>query len=125
MVLSEFSEQDATLFFKQDYHDQKMAKWQGFRLTEHITSVDKYLAHEQDQRDIQYHTPMTAAVISALLAKAWSTQKNVALQLTIKNEEGLLQTEITGKVQGFTPDNDLILSNRTIPLDDIHWCKIM
>lgn len=125
MALSEFSEEDAVLFFKQDYHDQKMAKWQGFRLTEHITSVDKYLTYEQAQRDINYHKSMTVTEISALLAKAWSTQKNVALQLTIKNEEGLLQTDITGKVHGFTPDNDVILSTKTISLDDIHWCKII
>lgn len=125
MSLPTFSDQDAALFFKQDYHDQGMAKWQGFRLAEHIESVDRYMTSEAHQRDLHYQADMTPEQISDVLSQAWAQEKTVTLQLTIKNEEGLLNTSLTGRVKGFTPENDLILSDKTIPLDAIHWCALI
>lgn len=124
-MLSTFSEDDANLFFKQDYHDQGMAKWQGFRLAEHIESVDRYLTSEASIREITYQEMMTPEDISQVLSKAWSDKLTVQIQLTIKNEEGLLDQFITGKVLGFTPENDIILSEKTVPLDKINACILL
>lgn len=126
MSLRQFSEQEATLFFKQDYYDQEMAKWQGFRLIDHIESVDDYLTEEADKRDLRYQSDMSDEEISEVLATAWAEKHQVTIQLTIKNEEGLLNTSLTGLVVGFTPENDLILdTHMPIAITDIHSCVMV
>ncbi|MCI1923190.1 MAG: hypothetical protein LKJ64_03860 [Lentilactobacillus buchneri] len=45
-------------FFKHDYHDRGMAKWQGFFLSDHTAALKKQKAKEAQQQIIE---PKTSA----------------------------------------------------------------
>lgn len=125
MIHSTLSENDIRLFFKQDYHDQGMAKWQGFRLSEHTEAVSQYMADENAQQNAHYHPTMTSIEISQILAEAWQKQLFIQIQLSVQTTEGQIKPIRVGKIQGFTDEDTLLLNQKEIPINSIHWCALI
>ncbi|MCW0953863.1 hypothetical protein OIT44_07345 [Weissella ceti] len=125
MMNSTLSEDDIRLFFKQDYHDQGMAKWQGFRLSEHTEAVSQYMASEKEQQNAQYRPEMTPLEISQILAKAWQKKLFIQIQLSAQTTEGQIKPIQAGKIQGFTDDDTLVLNQQEIPINSIRWCALI
>ncbi|RZQ58128.1 hypothetical protein [Weissella paramesenteroides] len=110
----------AAHFFKHDYQDRGMVKWQGFFLSDHTADVASYSNNRAKNIARQDQQEMTQEAIGRYLMKAFDQHFPVTLQLRNHNDEGVVSPFYHGKVLGFQ-DDDVILSGhqRRFPMCDI------
>lgn len=81
MILQPVSEQQArslaSRFFKYDYHDWGMLKWQGFFLSDHQAALRRRAHHH----DLTCFPQESLATISAKLFEGWQRQQVVVIQM--------------------------------------------
>lgn len=103
---------NAARFFKNDYQDRGMVKWQGYFLSDHTEDVGKYSKNRMNNRMRQDHEEMSEEAISQYLMKAFDQHFPVTIQLRNHNTEGIVSPLYHGKVLGFQ-DNSVVLSDNT------------
>ena len=75
-------------FFKYDYRDRGMLKWQGFYLSDHTAALKKTSNTAKAHEHVKVHAQQSLADISEILAKSFAEQRLVQLQLNILNKNG-------------------------------------
>ncbi|MCM6764608.1 hypothetical protein [Weissella paramesenteroides] len=70
--IGETTLKQATNFFKYDYHDRGMVKWQGYYLSDHTEHVNK-VAHQITDANNRIRQPeMTSEAIAQILFEAYT-----------------------------------------------------
>lgn len=112
----------AQRFFRNDYYDRGMVKWQGYFLSDHTEDVDKYSKKWAINRERQDQVEMSQEIISQYLMKAFDQRFPVTIQLRNHTTGGIASPFYHGKVMGFQGDN-VVLSGNTqdFPMIDILW----
>ncbi len=104
-------------FFKHDYHDRGMVKWQGFYLSDHTSALNKQ-THQLNQKYSQ-RPQQSLATITEILASAYNKKKAVTIQLKEVDQNDMNLPDITTLIHGYN-DNDIVIdSNNFIALNDI------
>ncbi|WP_419153705.1 hypothetical protein [Weissella viridescens] len=116
--------QRAKQFFKNDYVDRGMVKWQGFYLSDHTEQVSQAAISEQNVREQKRMPDMTQEAVSQVLFEAYQQLQLVRYQLKGKSDLGLYSPVVTGRVTGYVADA-IYINQETIPLDEIGWCQLM
>ncbi|KRL27707.1 hypothetical protein FD27_GL000447 [Limosilactobacillus frumenti DSM 13145] len=101
MILQSISNQQAnfmaTHFFKYDYHDRGMLKWQGFFLSDHQAALHRRNNHHQ----IPIYPQESLTTISTKLFDYWQSKQTVVLQMdTLDLDQHPLS--YSGIICGFT-----------------------
>lgn len=117
----EWITEEANNFFKYDYHDRGMLKWQGFFLSDHTARLKR----EQNTPKVVAKPEQPIELISKRLKLSWEYGKVITLQLNqiMSNNE---VTQLTGYVKGYF--NTMIVledSNnnmQNIQLEEIRNC---
>ena len=117
--------QRAERFFRNDYQDRGMVKWQGYFLSDHTEDVGKYTEQRNTDRHRQDKSEMPIEVISEKLLLAYDKRQPVTIQLRNHTETGLSSPFYYGRVAGVVGD-DLRLEgvNINLPMSDILWIEI-
>ncbi|MFH7316264.1 hypothetical protein ACHWP0_07715 [Weissella cibaria] len=117
--------QRAERFFRNDYQDRGMVKWQGYFLSDHTEDVGKYTKQRESARHRQDKAEMSIEVISRELLLAYDKRKPVTLQLRNHTVTGLSSPFYHGRVAGVVGD-DLRLEGVTgsFPMTEILWLEM-
>ena len=117
--------QRAERFFRNDYQDRGMVKWQGYFLSDHTEDVGKYTKQRNTDRHRQDKNEMPIEVISEKLLLAYDKRQPVTIQLRNHTETGLSSPFYYGRVTCVMGD-DLRLEgvNINLPMSDILWIEI-
>ncbi|MBM7617333.1 hypothetical protein JOC36_000890 [Weissella uvarum] len=113
----------AERFFRQDYHDRGMVKWQGFYLSDHTEDVAHYTQTAQEKRNQKQMPEMDIMDISDCLLKAYQQSGSAQYQLKGKNELGFYAPVVKGKVSGYQ-DEDVFIDQNKVALENIQWCAL-
>lgn len=98
-ISKEESEARAARFFRNDYHDRGMLKWQGFFLSDHTSALKKEAA--QPVPDLR--PEMNQSEIGSVLSSAWEGCAKVSVQLNQVNGNSV-PAELHGYVKGYQGD---------------------
>jgi len=117
--------QRAERFFRNDYHDRGMVKWQGYFLSDHTEDVGNYTEQRRSDRKRQDKAEMSLETISEKLLLAYDKRIAVTLQLRNHKENGISSPFYYGRVAGVVGD-DLRLEGVTgsFPMTDILWVEM-
>ena len=114
----------ASQFFKHDYHDRGMIKWQGYYLSDHTEHVNK-IAHEVKHANQRVRKPeMAPELIAKILFEAYAKQDTVTIQLNTQSEQGIIPPMITGVVKGYT-DEAIVIGTQFVPQTNLWWVSKM
>lgn len=105
----EESEKLAEYFFKHDYVDRGMLKWQGYFLSDHISAMKKDKADKPEELKLQ----QSQNLISESLMISWQTKRPVHIQLN-QLEHSVTVESVDGVCMG-TEGNEFM-----IRVDDEH-----
>lgn len=119
---SEYSQSAVDSFFAHSYQDRGMLKWQGFYLSDHTSALNKVKAERE--KKTEYRPQQTLEEISALLAKAFSNNKTVEIQLNNLNQNDIIEPTIETKIKGYNDDNIIIKNERFISIENIRNVKM-
>ncbi len=114
----------AEKFFRNDYNDRGMVKWQGFYLSDHTEDAKKHSDELNRLDHLSVKTQMSEVDISAILFRSFTKNETIRIQLNLINDEGKPQDFITGIVQGFN-DNQVYVNDTEIEIDTINWCEVI
>lgn len=98
-ISQEEAEARAARFFKTDYHDRGMLKWQGFFLSDHTSALKK----EYAQPVPNLRPEMNQLEIGSVLSSAWESCAKVSVQLNQVNGNDV-PVELHGYVKGYQDD---------------------
>lgn len=98
-ISKEESEARAARFFRNDYHDRGMLKWQGFFLSDHKSAIKK----EAAQPIPVLRSEMNQSEIGSILNDSWEKCAKVSIQLDQVNGNAV-PVEINGYVKGYQED---------------------
>ena len=98
-ISKEEAEARAARFFRNDYHDRGMLKWQGFFLSDHTSALKKEAA--QPVPDLR--PEMNQSEIGRILNDSWESCTKVSIQLNQVNGNAV-PVEIHGYVKGYQDD---------------------
>lgn len=104
-------------FFKNDYYDRGMVKWQGFYLSDHTAALNKEDAALKQK--FQYRPQQTLETITTILAAAYSRQHEVTIQLNQLDCNHINMPVITTLIHGYNANDIVIDSKKFIQIDDI------
>lgn len=104
-------------FFKYDYHDRGMVKWQGFYLSDHTAALNKQA--DAFNQKLQYKPQQSLEVITAILATAYSKQCEVTIQLNQLDRNHRNLPDITTLIHGYNANEIVIDANKFVRIDDI------
>lgn len=110
----------AKRFFEQDYHDRGMVKWQGYYLSDHTEDVAQYTSVETQQAQQVLRERQTPEEIGLLLKKAYDDQVEISIQLANKDERGLTNQLITGKILGYTDQNEVMINSVKLKVNSMN-----
>ncbi|KRL05145.1 hypothetical protein FD46_GL001095 [Liquorilactobacillus oeni DSM 19972] len=102
-------------FFKYDYYDRGMVKWQGFYLSDHTAALNKQNANQE----YHYKPQQSLKKITEILAAAYNRQQKVTIQLKELGKNNVNLPDITTLVHGYNANDIVIDSNRFIPINEI------
>ena len=104
---------------EQGYKDRKMAKWQGFILSDHSELIQKK-ANEQ-KKNPSPKARQSLEVVSCILKEAYISHKKVVLQIDVI-ENGDYVDEWEGSILGI--DQDLLYIQTKATLQTIQLAQI-
>ncbi len=113
----------AERFFKNDYKDRGMMKWQGFYLSDQIENVEKDKQKIKAEMEQEQIPSMREEEISEVLFNAYRNHKSVEYQLKGMTVDGLFPQIVSGAVKGYA-EEDVYIGNTSIPMEQINWCQI-
>ena len=110
MRVPKFSDQEAEDFFKYDYIDRGMIKWQGFYLSDHTSALNA--EHEAQNKALHREIPpqMTSEEITSVINQAIVKNRVVEIQTNKCDGNGIYDPPIIGKIKGYM-ENDLYIDN--------------
>ena len=113
MRIPKFSDQEAEIFFKHDYIDRGMIKWQGFYLSDHTSALNA--EHETKDKVLQREVSpqMTVKEITDVINKAIVKNKTVKIQTNKCDSNGIFEAPIVGKISGYV-SSKLYINIKTI-----------
>lgn len=111
----------AERFFRTEYHDRGMVKWQGFFLSDHTEDVQKYTNRRQFARIQQRMPELSAEKLSDILVHAYANHRRVRYQAADKIDN-LIPPVITDIIIGLS-DDKIIFENTTLPRDYLWWAE--
>lgn len=113
MRIPKFSDQEAEIFFKHDYIDRGMIKWQGFYLSDHTSALNA--EHETKDKVLQREVSpqMTVKEITDVINKAIVKNKTVKIQTNKCDSNGIFEALIVGKISGYV-SSELYINIKTI-----------
>ncbi|KAF0337746.1 hypothetical protein [Pediococcus acidilactici] len=113
MRIPKFSDQEAEIFFKHDYIDRGMVKWQGFYLSDHTSALNA--EHETKDKVLQREVSpqMTVKEITDVINKAIVKNKTVKIQTNKCDSNGIFEAPIVGKISGYV-SSELYINIKTI-----------
>lgn len=117
-ISKEKSEARAARFFRNDYHDRGMLKWQGFFFSDHTSAMKK----ENAQPVPELRPEMNQSEIGSILNNAWENCAKVSIQLNQVNGNAV-PVEIHGYVKGHQDDKICISVKGNIRLISIESIK--
>lgn len=85
-------------YFRQ-YEDRGMKKWQGFFLSEHTANIAK--GNERVNKIVPQKRIMTMGEIGQICEFAFNNQRQVAVQLEIRDAEGKYFDDTIGFINGY------------------------
>ncbi|ARN93855.1 hypothetical protein AZI11_12990 (plasmid) [Levilactobacillus brevis] len=98
-ISQEEAEARAARFFRNDYHDRGMLKWQGFFLSDHTSAIKKEAA--QPVPDLR--PEMNQLEIGSVLSSALESCAKVSVQINQVSGNGV-PAELHGYVKGYQDD---------------------
>lgn len=97
-------------YFKNDYRERGVIKWQGFLLSDHTNALKK---SETDNHFEEIKLPlMTVKKIKDIVTKARSNYEMVVVQLNITDTEHTVPKNITGFIDGYDTTN-IYMNNKS------------
>lgn len=94
-------EATAAQFFRNDYHDRGMLKWQGYYLSDHTSALKAEAKDAEQMWHQQIPAPMLPAHIKTLLEQAQTKQQTVIIYTNITDLEQRFQVPLIGRIQGW------------------------
>ncbi|GFZ27528.1 hypothetical protein [Lactobacillus corticis] len=119
--MSKEFDQRISNFFK-NYQDRGMKKWQGFYLSEHTSTIQKFKA--KNATVYTKKRTMSEAAISQQLLKAFAEHYSVSIQLSELTSEGDYLDNVRGWVEGYQ-NSTVIVSGRKIDLAAINHIELL
>ncbi|KRL38967.1 hypothetical protein [Liquorilactobacillus uvarum] len=104
-------------FFKYDYHDRGMIKWQGFYLSDHTAALNKKNADLN--QEYRYKPQQTLEKITSILAEAYSQRRQVVIQLNELDRNNVNLPDVTTLIHGYNANEIVIDSNKFVRISDI------
>lgn len=114
----------AKRFFKTDYMDRGMVKWQGYFLSDHTEDVSKYSEKRRDAAERADLQEMSPVAISECLLEAYAQHQPVTIQLRNHTVAGHSSPFYHGMVSGIQGDQLVLLTEkvqRRFLFEDILW----
>lgn len=104
MRVPKFSDQEAENFFKYDYIDRGMIKWQGFYLSDHTSALNA--EHEAQNKALNREIPpqMTSEEITSVINQAIVKNRVVKIQTNKCDSNGIFEPSIIGNIRGYISD---------------------
>lgn len=118
--IDETTLKQAANFFKYDYHDRGMVKWQGYYLSDHTEHVNKVAHQVTDANNRTRQPEMTPEAIAQILFEAYTHNDTVTAQLNTQSDTGIIPPMIAGPVMGYT-DKSIIIGKQFIPQHNLWW----
>lgn len=104
-------------YFKNDYRERGVIKWQGFLLSDHTNALKK---NEIDNHFEEIKFPlMTVKKIKDIVTQAMSSYEMVVVQLNVTDTEHKAPKNITGFIDGYDNTN-IYINNKSY---DIQFIK--
>lgn len=104
-------------FFKYDYHDRGMIKWQGFYLSDHTAALNKKNADLN--QEYRYKPQQTLETITSILAEAYSQRRQVVIQLNELDRNNVNLPDVNTLIHGYNANEIVIDSNKFVRIGDI------
>lgn len=125
MRIPKFSDQEAENFFNHDYIDRGMIKWQGFYLSDHTSALNA--EHETKDKILQREVlpQMTVTEITDVINKAIVKNKTVKVQTNKCDSNGVFESPIIGRINGYFNDKININSDALIVFNEIRSITIL
>lgn len=119
MRVPKFSDQEAEDFFKYDYIDRGMIKWQGFYLSDHTSALNA--EHEVQNKALHRKIPpqMSFKEITSVINQAIVKNRIVKIQTNECNNDGIFKQPVIGKIVGYREDILYIKQNYAIKISMI------
>ncbi|WP_419154755.1 hypothetical protein [Weissella minor] len=124
MLTDEEAYDMAAHFFKNDYKDRGMVKWQGFYLSDHTEDVKRYSDESKRLDSLTIKPQMTESDISDILFQSYTKKSLIKIQLNQINEESKVSDNITGIVKGFN-ENKVYVGDTVVEFEMINWCILL
>lgn len=113
----EFDPRVTAQYFKYDYHDRGMLRWNGFYLSDHQSALK---ARKQTLATTYPPRPQQSLdVIGALLADAYAQGIEVSIQTKECDESGVHFPDNVGHVSGYNSDNIVVNNGTLISIENI------
>lgn len=123
MRIPKFSDQEAENFFKHDYIDRGMIKWQGFYLSDHTSALNAEHATKDKILQREILPQMTIKEITEVINKSIVKNKVVKIQTNKCDGDGIYDPPIIGKIKGYM-ENDLYIDDYTVEISVIRYVSI-
>ncbi|PZL71696.1 hypothetical protein CI088_11890 [Enterococcus plantarum] len=99
-----------------EYEDRGMKKWQGFFLAEHTASVSR--ENKRLRKVVPQRRKMTEGEIGQICEFAFKNDRQVTVQLEIKDTEGKYFDDTIGFIEGFD-ELGYIINDTKVHYDEI------
>ncbi|WP_132981347.1 hypothetical protein [Pediococcus pentosaceus] len=125
MRIPKFSDQEAENFFKHDYIDWDMIKWQGFYLSDHTSALSAEYETKDKILQREVSPQMLLKEMTDVINKAIVKNKIVKVQTNKSDSNGMFEFPIVGHICGFINDQLCINSKSTVRIDVIRNITFM
>ena len=104
-------------FFKHDYHDRGLKKWQGFYLSDHTAALNQ---QDQKLKTVYQRRPQQSLKeLTQVLAEAYNRKRPVIIQLKMVDQNNINLPDLTTLIHGYNANDIVADSDRFIPLQEI------
>lgn len=97
-------EKAVAAFFKHDYHDRGLKKWQGYFLSDHTQRINTIRKRRHENKARHLHEQMSAATISEVIKRAMIKERKVSVQICAYRDCELKINDLVGKITGLDGD---------------------
>lgn len=111
-------------FFKFDYHDCGIKKWQGYFLSDHTSKLSKLRKQKSEQQQRKLDDQMDRSEIDEVLQKSFANRLKVELQYAYYDKNELKIEQIIGTMKGYYK-NLVIVGDQILRWDEIVSAKLI
>ncbi|MGX6407533.1 hypothetical protein [Lactiplantibacillus plantarum] len=110
-------------FFRHDYHDRGLMKWQGFYLSDHTAALNQQKVHDQQQYPAK--PQQSLSIIGQILSTAYTQNQPVNLQLNSVDQNNQHFATITTPILGYNAATIVIANHQFININDIQHIELV